>query len=108
MKTASPIEKTVTIDEVVELLADGKIRAEVESLARGRSDQRKKIEEWGKALLRDGGITAVDMRRYISEVTHRDVSITTIRSMFSSKKSSRDSGAVKSGKSGSKPNSGKK
>lgn len=108
MKTTSSIEKTATIDEVVELLAEAKIRAEVESLARGRSDQRKKIEEWGKALLRDAGITAVDMRRYISEVTHRDISITTIRSMFSSKKSSRDGGAGKSGKSGSKSDSGKK
>lgn len=79
-------EDTASLDEVVHLLTEQRIRAEVESLARGRIDQRRKIMEWGKELLSSGGITTTDLQRYIREVTHRDVSITTIRSLFRPKK----------------------
>jgi len=91
-------EDTASLDEVVRLLTEQRIRAEVEALARGRIDQRKKIMEWGKELLSSGGITTADLQRYIREVTHRDVSITTIRSLFRPKKQTHEGKTTASSK----------
>ncbi len=88
----------VSLDELLNLLSDGKVRAEVESLARSRGDQRKKISEWGSELIQNDGVSVSDLRRYISEVLERDIPVSTIRSVFGVKRPSKTSMRRESGK----------
>ncbi len=88
----------VSLEELVRVLSDAKVRAEVESLARSRGDQRKKVSEWGAELLHRDGVSAIDLRRYISEVIEREVPASTMRSVFGVKRSTKSALRRESGK----------